>query len=182
MLANISRLLSGHRRRVTGPPSRSQSGSKYQVPNHTTSAAFIKFIYIDIFIFKVKCIWQYVCLYIEIYAYLSQRRTEPHVSTVNTMTEALDIQKARHSEISLTKREQKRWHCKDLKSSCLSCRQNFMNVFFLKLQSLEVKLQSCFIWNSPTYSAERHSDNSVCIFLRNRSDVYSSEQELLVAF
>lgn len=38
---------------------------------------------------------KYVCHYIEIYAYciLSQRRTESHVSTVNTMTEALDIQR-----------------------------------------------------------------------------------------
>lgn len=34
-----------------------------------------------------------VCIYVEIYAYLSQRRTEPHVNTVNTMTEALDIKR-----------------------------------------------------------------------------------------
>lgn len=34
-----------------------------------------------------------VCIYLEIYAYISQKRTEPHVSTVNTMTEALDFKR-----------------------------------------------------------------------------------------
>ena len=39
-------------------------------------------------------------------AILSQRRTEPHVSTVNTMTEALDIQ--RPDILKFTDREQKK--------------------------------------------------------------------------
>lgn len=70
-------------------------------------------------------------LYIEIYAYLSQRRTEPQISTVNTMTEALDIQKARHSEISPTKRGKKKMASQGyLNTSSLSCRRDFMNVFF----------------------------------------------------
>lgn len=99
------------------------------------------------------------------------------------MTEALDIQKARHSEISPTKREQKRWHRKDILTTALSAAAgiSWMSSFF-KLQSLQVKLQSCFIWNSPTYSAERHTDKSACTFHRNRSEVYSSKRKLLVAF
>lgn len=102
------------------------------------------------------------------------------------MTEALDIQKARHSEISPTKREQKRWHRKDILTPALSAAAGISRMssfsFFFKLQSLQVKLQSCFIWNSPTYSAERHSDQSGCTFHRNRSEVYSSKRKLLVAF
>lgn len=99
------------------------------------------------------------------------------------MTEALDIQKARHSEISPTKREQKRWHRKDILTPALSAAAGISwTSSFFKLQSLQVKLQSCFIWNSPTYSAERHSDKSACTFHRNRSEVYSSKRKLLVAF
>lgn len=99
------------------------------------------------------------------------------------MTEALDIQKARHSEISPTKREQKRWHRKDILTPALSAAAGISwTSSFFKLQSLQVKLQSCFIWNSPTYSAARHSDKSACTFHRNRSEVYSSKRKLLVAF
>lgn len=105
------------------------------------------------------CIWQYVCLYIEIYAYLSQRRTELHLSTVNTTTEALDIQGPDIlNSLTREQKKKKRWHSKNVLTPALGRHQDFMNVFLITITS--VKLQSYFIWNSPTYSAEQHSDKA----------------------
>lgn len=69
-----------------------------QIKSITTS--HITCIY-KIYLYRYIHLYSHVCMIVcmsyiyEIYAYciLSQRRTESHISTVNTMTEALDIQR-----------------------------------------------------------------------------------------
>lgn len=69
---------------------------------------------------------------------LSQRRTEPHVSTVNTMTEALDIQMARHSESSPTtkKKGTEKTASQEEGAELNAVAATSTSLFFLRLQSL----------------------------------------------
>lgn len=86
------------------------------------------------------------------------RGEQNHISALLTQRPKLWIFNCQTFWIHRQGNKKKRWHCKNVLTPALSRHQDFMNVFLITITS--VKLQSYFIWNSPTYSVEQHSDKA----------------------